>query len=37
MVDMQEVFMPYQLVNESQTMYEVMQRKLLTVSEEEQP
>lgn len=35
MVDMAEVFLPYQLVNETQTMYEVMQRRLLTVSDEE--
>jgi len=35
MVDMTEVFLPYQLVNETQTMYEVMQRRLLTVSDEE--
>ena len=35
MVDMEEVFMPYQLMSNNQTMYEVMQRKLLTVSEEE--
>ncbi len=37
MVDMTEVFFPYQLVNETQTVYEVMQRKLLTVNEEAQP
>ncbi len=37
MVDVTEVFMPYQLASNNQTMYEVMQRKLLTVSEEEQP
>jgi hypothetical protein len=35
MVEMAEVFMPYQLVNESQTMYEVMRYKMLTVSDEE--
>jgi hypothetical protein len=30
MVDMAEVFMPYQLMASGQTMYEVMQHKLLT-------
>lgn len=39
MVDMQEVFLPYQLVANDQTMYEVMQQRLLIGSTElkEQP
>jgi hypothetical protein len=35
MVDMAEVFMPYQLMTNGQTMYEVMQHKLLTGPVEE--
>lgn len=35
MVDMAEVFMPYQLMASGQTMYEVMQHKLLTGPVEE--
>lgn len=35
MVDMGEVFMPYQLVAENETLYEAMTRKMLTVREEE--
>ena len=35
MVDMAEVFMPYQLVAENTTLYEAMQHKLLTVGAEE--
>jgi len=35
MVDMAEVFMPYQLMANNQTMYEVMQHKLLTGPVEE--
>lgn len=35
MVDMSEIFMPYQLVaGDNQTLYELMQGKLLTVSED---
>lgn len=35
MVDVNEVFMPYQLMSNDQTMYEVMQHKMLTVKEEQ--
>lgn len=35
MVDMAEVFMPYQLMSSGETMYEVMQHKLLTGPVEE--
>lgn len=35
MVDMAEVFMPYQLMANNQTMYEVMQHRLLTGPVEE--